>query len=278
MNECLICSKKRFIYKPYYDKKIKENILLTKETKIQICMSCGFGRATFLPNKKRLDFYFSSGQFLVEYQPNDELFRSLPNSRALSQYDSLATHFDFKQINSLLDFGARSATTSRTIKIRHPHINIIVVELSKQLNILLRDCNEIDQVHEDISFVSSYQDLIISSYVMEYILDPIFIMGEFKRLLNKGGYLLLEEANCPLSSFYNLMKTYEPRVNFFTEDALIQMAKKCNFELIWISGIGISLEDLYKNNMFLRKTIKQVGLISFPNKQGIGVRAILRKR
>jgi len=272
MNTCLVCDKKDFVYKPYGD----SFGLLPKGTKIQICTTCGLGRVTCLPSTKSIEVHYEGDSYHKNVRKNVNRLVLLPNNRALGQYGLLASHIDFKNVNHLLDFGDGPANIMRTIKIKHPHVTTSVVELSKSLRILLTDCNEIDRVYKKIPASLASQDLIIILHTLEHLIDPVATIKMFRNLLTEKGYLFVEVPNCPFPGYYNYRRNLYPHLSYFTENSLIQMAKICNFELVWIGDAGIRIKNLFEGRGI--KSINQIETTSVFNKQREGLRVLLRKK
>ena len=275
MNTCLMCGREDFVYKPY-GRLFK---LLPKETKIQVCVSCGFGRVTRFPDPKLLEDYYKADCYQQWHKQKEiRQLESLPHSQALNQYDLMAPLVDFESINSLLDFGCGSAMTARTIKIRHSHITISVVELSQSLRTLLTNCNEIDNVYDKIPTNLPLQDLIIISGTLEHLLNPIAAVRKFRGLLTERGYLLIEVPNCLFPYYYTVKKAHIPHLFFFTKNSFIQMAATQNFELVWADSLGMSLKEWCEETKDRLSIVTRAGTCYASNKYGVYLRALLRKK
>jgi len=274
VNNCLFCNGKDFVYAPYTPK-FK---LLADGARIKICMSCGAGVANPLPDSKAVDEYYESDAYqLWHKQQKKKPLDVLPHPRALSQYDTLATHFDFKNISSVLDFGAGSAVTTRTIKIRHPHVCTSVTELSKHLRAVLKECEEIDNVYRDIPSNLPPQDLIIVSGVIEHLLDPIASIKNFGDNLSKNGYLFIEVPHCPYPYYYIHKTHHNPHIFFFTKKSFEKIASLTNLELIWIDSMGMSIKEWCETKN-VHEIVRRTGFSHVINEQGIFLRILLKKK
>jgi len=275
MYKCLICGNKKFAERSY---KIPFELIVEK-TKVRICETCGFGIINPLINNELLNIYYESSKYYIDRREGHLIsqLNPLPHPRALSQYDFFASHFNFKDINSVLDFGAGSATTLRTIKIRHEHIITTAIEISKCLGRLLEDCDDIDEVSDNLCNSNiTMQDLIIASGVLEHLSNPIETIKIFQNLLYKGGYLFIEVPNCPYPLYYNCFGSFQPHIVFFTKASFIEISKKFDFEIIWLGGIGSDIKDRSKPEIVPK--LRRTGLIQAVNKQGDTLRLLLRKK
>lgn len=274
MDKCLVCCRNSFDYRPYG----RGFRALSKEAKIQVCTYCGFGQVAPLPDIMELDAYYRADQYQKWH--SDEKLRqleSLPHSRALSQYDSIAGYLDFSRVHNVLDFGAGSAPTTRTIKIRHPHINTTAIELSASIRRLLTKCDEIDKVYDIIPDDLPPQDLIIVSGTLEHLLNPLEMVKKFKQLLTNGGYLSIEVPNSPYPFYYDVKKNHTPHLCFFSRKTFLLIAVKLGFDLIHAGGLGNNIKEWSENRNRLDIVIR-TGLCYAPNKYGCYLRALLRKK
>lgn len=273
MNSCLICGEKNLVYRPYGP----TFPVLPKEARIQICTTCGLGMVTPLPDIAAVEAYYRVDQY-QQWHSSEKLLQmeSLPHSRALSQYDFLASYFHFRSVRTVLDFGAGSAPTLRTIKIRHPHIITSVVELSKSLRELLTNCDEIDNVYETLPNDLNRYDVIIVSGTLEHLVDPFIAMRKFRHLLTKGGYLFIEVPNCPFPLYYDIKTGCAPHLFFFTQESFTHMAPQLDLKLMYagVMGVGIKEWSEIKNRLDI---IIRTGFCYASNKTGIFLRALLKK-
>lgn len=273
MDNCIVCDTNKFAYRPYG----QGFCALSKEVRIQICLTCGLGQVIPLPDGLELEAYYKADQY-QKWHSSEKLLEmeSLPHSRALSQYDLLAGYLDFNSIQTVLDFGAGSAPTTRTIKIRHPYIITSAVELSKSLRGLLIDCNEVDVVYETLPQVIGQYDLIIVSQTLEHLVDPLGDIRKFRHLLKPGGLLFIEVPNCPYPFYYDVNTNHQPHLFFFMDCTFKSMAWRLGFKLMYSAGLGVGIEEFKKAKNMLDIVIR-TGLCYAPNKKGVYLRALLKK-
>ena len=275
MDKCLICGNDGFSIRPYGNGFPS----LSKEAKIQVCTRCEFGQVTPLPDPVKLDAYYRADQY-QKWHSSEKLHQLevLPHSRALNQYDSLGGYLNFNNVRNVLDFGAGSAPTTRTIKIRHPHINTTAIELSGSIRKLLADCNEIDKVYDIIPADLPLQNLIIVSGTLEHLVNPLVMLKKFKQLLHEwGGYLSIEVPNCPYPFYYDVKKNHTPHLCFFSKNTFSVIASKLEFDLIYVTGMGVGIKEWSETKNRLDIVIR-TGLCYAPNKNGVYLRALLRKK
>jgi len=247
-------------------------------TRVQICTACGTGKLDPLPDSVLLNAHYMSDEYQRWMRHGDCKYKlePLPDSRALSQYNSITLHFDFKNIHNILDFGAGSASTMRTIKLKYPHISTTAIELSKAFRKLLSNCNEITEVYAEIPSDLPSQDLIIISETLEHILDPIGIIKRFRSLLTTKGYLFIEVPNCPFPYYYENKEYHYPHTFFFTKDSIIQIAANYGFEIVYMNSLGMDIRT-WSKTPDIHKIVKQTGFSYEPNEHGIHLRVLLRK-
>lgn len=275
MNICLVCGEKNFVYKSYG----RYFNLIPEDSKIQICTTCGFGKVEPLPNHK----------FLIQHYENDEYLRwirhydckykldPLPNLRALNQYDFLVPHFNFKNTNNMLDFGAGSSNLMRTIKLKNPHIGTTAIELSKAYRALLGECKEITcGTYKEIPHSLSLQDLVSSTETLEHLTNPITVIEKFRSILTKEGFLFIEVPHCPFPYYYEHKKNHCPHLFFFTKSSFVQIAENCGFEIVVMESLGMSIAT-WSEIKNVHKKIKQEGFSYKSNENGIFLRVLLRK-
>jgi len=105
-------------------------------------------------------------------------------------------------------------------------------------------------------FRSNVFDILILHHVLEHIEDDNKAMRECRRLLKKGGILILgvpneDSPNGRLSRFLHpkLYRTGE-HVNFYSEDKILNLLKSLNFKVLEIGRIGF-LFPLYYLHILL---------------------------
>ena len=111
-------------------------------------------------------------------------------------------------------------------------------------------------LNEPLRLENNMYDTIILSDVLEHIKEPQNLLNEINRILKKDGHLIM---NVPF--FYQLHE--EPHDYFrYTKHALIYMAEKAGFEVLFIEPLGGTLQiivslfsNMVKNIPFLGKII-----------------------
>ncbi|MCM8786988.1 MAG: class I SAM-dependent methyltransferase [Candidatus Omnitrophica bacterium] len=107
-------------------------------------------------------------------------------------------------------------------------------------------------VDNGLPFKKSYFDIvtIIASFGLFY--DIFFVLEEIKRILKRGGILIIEESNLAflprrLALFFGLqpwtstaVKGWDGgRLHYFTKKSLIDLLKKYGFKIEKVTGSGI---------------------------------------
>ena len=103
---------------------------------------------------------------------------------------------------------------------------------------------------KDLDFQDGYFDLIYASQVLEHLQNPTETLGEFRRLLRKGGVLYVDVPNywtLPIifrrDDFY--LNSPPQHINYFTPRPFASMLVSAGFDVqrVWTEG-GLKWENL----------------------------------
>ena len=178
LKKCVICDGINF------SKKVSVRDPLKKSTKysLMLCLSCKTVSTTPIP--KDLDQYYSVNY--DSYQKKTSLFSKIYSfAQNLNNYRKTKI---LKQINakSILDYGCGSGSFVRYTSKRGYEINGYEP---------INDTNDTNISDSMETFKNKNFDCITMWHVLEHTKDPVSILKELKRKLQKGGSLLLALPN-----------------------------------------------------------------------------------
>lgn len=151
----------------------------------------------------------------------------------------------------VLDFGCgKGAMLSEVLKI-NPLLQVTGVDVSdealKVAKNKLKKCQFMQiKDGERIPFKSGFFDFIIASDVLEHVYDTEKTFSELKRILKKGGNILITVPyhglvkNLIISLFYFefIFDPYSPHIRFYTKKSLLKCLSKANFKPLKIGYYG----------------------------------------
>ena len=228
-SSCLICSSDRIQPIPLY-----ENTGLVK------CYNCSFVFSQWIPEKKKLDDYYSNGYELTNY------FSPITEKR----YNELLDGFEkFRHTNRILDIGAGCGFFMETAKKRGWEVT--GTELSKSSIAACKNLNS-ELVFGDLSeiqFPANHFDVIVNLEVIEHINNPVPFVSEISRILRKGGVSYLTTPNFNALHRYRLKEKYDVisypnHLCYFTKKTLKKLFKSNGLTPVKIKTTGYSLTRL----------------------------------
>ena len=244
LKKCVICDGINF------SKKVSVRDPLKKSTKysLMLCLSCKTVSTTPIP--KDLDQYYSVNY--DSYQKKTSLFSKIYSfAQNLNNYRKTKI---LKQINakSILDYGCGSGSFVRYTSKRGYETNGYEP---------INDTNGTNISDSMETFKNKNFDCITMWHVLEHTKDPVSILKELKRKLQKGGSLLLALPN--YDSYDNIYYKKEwagydvPRhLYHFNHNSLENLMKEKGFTLIskhplWLDSYYVSyLSSKYKKSIF----------------------------
>ena len=256
LKKCVICDGINF------SKKVSVRDPLKKSTKysLMLCLSCKTVSTTPIP--KDLDQYYSVNY--DSYQKKTSLVSKLYSfAQNLTNYRKTKI---LKQINakSILDYGCGSGSFVRYTSKRGYETNGYEP---------INDTNDTNISDSMETFKYKNFDCITLWHVLEHTKDPVSILKELKRKLQKGGSLLLALPN--YDSYDNIYYKKEwagydvPRhLYHFNKKSVMFLSEKTGFQLIgmkplYLDAFYVSILSEKKRKSFLPE-IKGlwVGLVS----------------
>jgi len=205
----------------------------------------GYAHISPLPSKKELNEYYSSKFWTIHGEKVSNI-----NIRDISHYLFLKeklNHFLKRKI-TILNFGAGHGGISHLFWL-DGH-NVINVEPSKIPDFYSSRWTSF----KSIDLVNSGEiDLIYSSHSLEHLEEITHYKKEFKRVLNKEGYVFIEVPNGINVIGNKLSKINPPHTFYFREDFFLNWFKT----KIFIDTLKFEETDLENH----RRLIKQDGEI-----------------
>ena len=229
LKKCVICDGINF------SKKVSVRDPLKKSTKysLMLCLSCKTVSTTPIP--KDLDQYYSVNY--DSYQKKTSLFSKIYSfAQNLNNYRKTRI---LKQINakSILDYGCGSGSFVRYTSKRGYETNGYEP---------INDTNDTNISDSMETFKNKNFDCITMWHVLEHTKDPVSILKELKRKLQKGGSLLLALPN--YDSYDNIYYKKEwagydvPRhLYHFNKKSVMFLSEKTDFQLIGMKGLWVGL-------------------------------------
>ena len=194
-------------------------------------------------DKKKEQNYFDKG---LGYWNSDNLIEC----RKKTYDDDIRRYNQLKNMNfnKLLDFGCGNGGLLKIIKDNNKNKNIIGIELN--LNILkYMNNNENIIVYDNINKVNkeSKIDIIMLNHVLEHLYDPIQVLKDIKKVMNKKTLLIIEvpHANDFLIHNYNC-KEFK-KFTFWSQHLILHTEKSLRrlLDLIGFSKIDIFYYQRY---------------------------------
>lgn len=210
---------------------------LFKFRSVRRCLGCGLGVIVPMPDQHALNRYYRN--FYV-----DALLSGLPpiEPRGVSQAWHIGRVINLSTISSSFEFGAGSASLSRSLVADAPNIRATVVELSNEALAVLRTE---PAIHEAVSIYDGPDaafGLVMASHALEHVVDPVETLRDWYRQLHPGGYLFVEVPNAD-SDHYAVDHEYIPHTWFFTASSLDRLARAVGFRTLSIQTGGLTYRD-----------------------------------
>lgn len=221
-NKCYLCKQSNIEDKfPY----TRDN----KNIKVLKCQNCNL---IFLSSFEHIqnDFYKNSGMHKGNIELQNWIKSTLEDD--LRRFDQLKDNINDKKI---LDFGCGNG--GFLLKARESARSVFGLELDQGLNNYFKDQNL--KVYSNLEQIEDKFDVITMFHVLEHIPKPIELLTSLKRLLNKGGKIIVEvpNANDALISIYD-SKAFQDftywscHLFLFNEDHLRDIINSAGFKKI----------------------------------------------
>ena len=235
---CPSCNRNNFsIFDNYYHGR-RLNI-----KKIVVCIFCKLKQTDHLPDKNSLKSFYNS----INTKQLYDFSKVVGYKKYYHVFDSfLKFIIDKIKLNTtdklnVIDIGAGNGRTLLQIK-DLTNWNAIGIEPDKTKTDALNffKLNIINDVFENISnnLKNDHYDLIIISQVLEHVEDPVVILKEINKKLNKNGHLWIDVPLCNNNYFKSRINDDVGHLYFFDEITLGRILKQSNFDLISSGSFG----------------------------------------
>jgi 2-polyprenyl-3-methyl-5-hydroxy-6-metoxy-1,4-benzoquinol methylase len=208
-------------------------------------------------------------QILAEFYNNSELYRIwnkyvFPASEQVRRRKIfkprvekiLRISNDYKiPTNCLIEIGAGFGIFCDEMNKKNIFKKVIAIEPSKYLADSCRSygITTIEETIENISRIETKADVIVSFEVIEHIFSPELFLASAKKLLNKGGFLIL---TCPnykgfdISTLGIVSESLDAEhINLFNTNSIQVLLKRCGFQVIECHTPGVIDVDIVRNKV-----------------------------
>jgi len=260
--QCELCSSNNVVLLKYYDyflkDKLKNNIkrvinTLTfsnrykivkqhdvfKAVKIVKCSDCSFAATYPKVTLEDLDTYYSSHQV---YAKRDKLDREIPGPRPMSNFNYLSEHIPLQRIDSVIEFGAAGAETSRLIASKNNLTQIAAVEPIDNWHKLYNQSKIKINPYYSVFDVKSRYSLLVASHSIEFVADLYANLKKMIEIIKPGGYLFFEVPNCN-ATWYKVKRRRVPATYFFSTGGIDSLAKKYNLKIVHVGTFGLNFDE-----------------------------------
>lgn len=203
------------------------------------CQNCSFVFSEMIPTGEELVEHYS------HYGRNDYL-----SPITIKRYNELLDHFEkFRKTNKILDVGCGigyflEAAKKRGWEVYGTEYTPEAIEICENKGIEMKEGKLDPSNYKEESF-----DVITSFEVLEHINNPIEEIGNFNKLLRKGGLVYLTTPNFNsllryrLKAEYNVI-VYPEHLSYYTPRTLKLLFRNSGFGIDKIMTTGISLTRL----------------------------------
>lgn len=217
----------------------KKKFDLYKNLKVVRCQNCGFSSVQpKVSEKNQIDLFVNEyGQSRTR-----ELRPDINSPRPVSQYHYLAENIPFRNIKTLIEFGAAGAAIGRHIAVKNNINEISVVEPGVNWHELYQYSEVPINSYHSLFEVNDCFDLFLSSFSFVYVHDFDLFFTKIISIINQAGYLFFDVPNCN-DLWYKMKMGKKMTIVFFCLKSVVEIVKRYPVSLIHIDEFGASFGE-----------------------------------
>lgn len=207
------------------------------------CTDCGYGQYDRVLDDALLAMYYERtyDEFVGRDREPGDLF--LTDERSVGQWDFIRHSLHARPGMSVLEIGAGDAYLSLLIREHVPHATFDVVQPGDAW-LPYYERLQLSRVAEFFPLPTAKRyDLLILSHTLEHIPDARRTFANLEAALAPGGLVFIEVPNCTLSYWENDVIDPPGHVHYFTDDALLRLARDGGLEAVRIACVGMTHAD-----------------------------------
>lgn len=168
---------------------------------------------------------------------------------------------------AVADFGCGAALALKLMQQQFPHLHYFgfdfnVSACGDNITGIQCDINKLDQI-DPTAFGQGFS-LVLSSHVLEHVLQPVRYLQQLGRFLASDGLLFIEVPDCGEQALNCALETtnlvHGQHIHYFTDDSLQQIAALAGFSLLKQAEIRTGeiprLQMLFKKSQWATSTVK----------------------
>tara|TARA_B100000989_G_scaffold298822_1_gene290221 strand:+ start:3252 stop:4211 length:960 start_codon:yes stop_codon:yes gene_type:complete len=210
---------------------------------ILICNNCKLKQSDNLPNNEKLKSFYNNinTRLLFNYskQTTSETYYTKFDSYLKFIIDK--TNINIKDNLNVIDIGAGNGRTLLQIK-DLTNWSALGIEPDKTKCEVLSffKLNIINDVFQNISsnLKNDHYDLITISQVLEHVENPVDLLKEINKKLNKNGYLWIDVPLCNVDYFNSRVNDDVGHLYFFDQKILGQILEQSNYQPLFSGSYG----------------------------------------
>jgi SAM-dependent methyltransferase len=218
------------------------------------CKGCRFAFSCPLPSTDELQNYYQSGFYVKSDDPSELQGRMAWANRRASSQLKLLQRFLPSHVDGLKAFEFGCSEGSMLSLLQNLGFDVYAYEPDSRMAVLANsrlqgDGRVVNALFQDEDFVQDSYDLIVSSHVLEHLLDPCNHLLSVKNALRKDGILFLEIPNqYALNNYVGIDAPKNGHLYFYSINAIKKLLARLGFEILFVKSCGFSVQQFARKN------------------------------